>query len=111
MLVPIGMMGLVFWGPVLQLRSNTKSHKHMSEEGNYEFGASGFRIERPSLTVAFSWSAVVKVVELKSQFLLFTTPTCFHVVPKRFLTPQSEPDFRELMGTCLAQAGLKIERV
>lgn len=91
------LMAFVILQPKLAVRSQMRSHRHMQEEGTYEFGSEGFRISRPSLEVAVPWNAVHSVVELSGEFLLFSNSSCFHAVPKRFIPADAENSWREVI--------------
>ncbi len=43
------------------------------------------------------WKNFVRCTEGKSQFLLYTSPACFNIVPKRSLTPEQMSELRELL--------------
>lgn len=94
--------------PKFVVRSQMRSHRHMQEEGAYEFGSEGLRISRPSLDVTVPWKALHSVVELRSEFLFFSNATCFHVVPKRFIPAESLEPFRSFVNARLAEFGKRI---
>lgn len=102
---PLVILGWLLGGASIQARSQFKNHKHIGEPGVYEFDTEGFRISRPSLEVKSPWSAVARVVECKEHYLVYTSPNCFHVVPRRFLP--DEQRWRDLVATGL---GRPVER-
>jgi hypothetical protein len=45
-----------------------------------------------------AWRNIIRYLEVKNQFLLYTSPACFNIVPKRALAPEQLPEFRSLLG-------------
>ncbi|MBY0507361.1 MAG: YcxB family protein [Bryobacteraceae bacterium] len=96
LIVPILFLFWLLGGASIQARSQFKHHQHLSELGTYEFDTAGFQISRPSLELKLPWSAVLRIVEFKDQYLIYSSPNCFHVVPRRFLA--DEQKWRELVS-------------
>jgi hypothetical protein len=46
-----------------------------------------------------SWKSYLRSVESKECFLLYTSPGCFNIVPKRVLQPAQVDELRELLRT------------
>lgn len=44
-----------------------------------------------------AWKNYVRALEGKTQFLLYTSPACFNIIPKRVLTPEGLLEFRALL--------------
>jgi len=44
------------------------------------------------------WQAFIRCVEGKNQFLLYSSPACFHIIPKRAFTSDQLAEFRELLA-------------
>lgn len=44
-----------------------------------------------------SWKAYVRFVESKDSFLLYTSPACFNIIPKRVLQPEQVTELRQLL--------------
>jgi YcxB-like protein len=44
-----------------------------------------------------SWQAYLRYVEAKECFLLYTSPACFSIIPKRVLQPAELDDLRQLL--------------
>ena len=43
------------------------------------------------------WKNYIRSVEGENQFLLYTSPACFNILPKRTLTPEQLTELRELL--------------
>jgi hypothetical protein len=58
------------------------------------------------------WTNFIRFLESKTLFLLYTSPACFNIVPKRALAPQETDSFRgllkEKMGATMATHGKRI---
>lgn len=106
LMVPVAMLGWLLGGSSIQARSQFRQNRHLGEPGTYEFDSSGVRISRPSLEIKLPWSALVRIVECKDQYLLYTTPKCFLIVPRRFFP--DEERWREVVA---AGFGRAIERI
>jgi YcxB-like protein len=50
------------------------------------------------------WKNYIRVLESKRQFLFYTSPYYFHIVPKRPMTPQQVSDFRAMVERYLADS-------
>jgi hypothetical protein len=44
------------------------------------------------------WKNFIRFVECKTEFLLYTSPACFNMVPKRVLTPDQISELRDLFA-------------
>lgn len=44
-----------------------------------------------------SWKAYLRFVESKDNFLLYSSPACFNIVPKRVLQPEQVNELRQLL--------------
>jgi len=44
-----------------------------------------------------AWKNYVRSLEAKKQFLLYTSPACFNIIPKRVLTPEGLLELRSLL--------------
>jgi hypothetical protein len=44
-----------------------------------------------------AWKNYVRALEGKNTFLLYTSPVCFNIIPKRFLTPEGLLELRALL--------------
>ena len=43
------------------------------------------------------WRMFIRWLECKNQFLLYTSPACFNILPKRAFVPQQLSEFRALL--------------
>jgi len=50
------------------------------------------------------WKNFIRILESKNLFLLYTSPACFNIVPKRALTPEETTEFRDLFERHLSAA-------
>ena len=48
------------------------------------------------------WRVFMRWVESKDQFLLYSSPKCFNMLPKRALTPEQLAEFRVLLKAKIA---------
>lgn len=44
------------------------------------------------------WKNFIRRLECKTEFLLYTSPACFNMVPKRALTPEQQSEFTALLA-------------
>jgi hypothetical protein len=54
------------------------------------------------------WQHFTRVLESKKQFLFYSSPVVFNVLPKRVLTVDQMADIRKLLATYLPQEKLKL---
>ena len=59
--------------------------------------ADGLHVAWTGGSANMNWSNLVRYIEAKNQFLLYTSPACFNIIPKRALTPEQLSDFRSLL--------------
>jgi hypothetical protein len=75
---------------------------------SYRFLDSGIHIETCVSKTELSWAGIRRVSELRSAFLVFTTPNIASMLPKRcFETAQSVADLRELFRTHVSRTKLR----
>lgn len=96
--------GYLFLSPALSVKKQWKAAAHLSQEGIYDFDDHQFSIKRPSLQVSMTWTDIHSVVEMKEQFAIFTTKTCFFSIPKRFFAADELPQFRAFLEDTLSKS-------
>ncbi len=64
-----------------------------------EFNEDGVTTDAGIASSQVSWKAYLRYVESKDTFLLYTSPACFIIVPKRVLQPDQVTELRGLIQT------------
>lgn len=97
----------VFVLPLLAARRGSKDE--MIKRGvNYQFSEAGVRIETSISKSDFSWAAIRRVREFRSEFLVFTSPRTAFSLPKRcFESTQGVATLRELFRTFVETSNLR----
>lgn len=65
--------------------------------------AEGVHLSWNGGSAKMEWNNLVRYLESKDQFLLYTSPACFNIVPKRALTPGQISEFRLLLVEHISQ--------
>ena len=101
---------LVFGTPLLGAR-RLVNDRRLSQGVYYEFSEAGIHIETPVAKSDLLWSAIARVRELRSDYLIFTSPNLAYALPKRcFANSQDVMALRELFRTHVANSKLLPER-
>jgi hypothetical protein len=50
------------------------------------------------------WKNYIRFVESENQFLLYTSPACFNIIPKRALEAEQQSELRALLGQHISAA-------
>ncbi len=53
------------------------------------------------------WKNLIRFLESKNHFLLYSSPVCFDIVPKSALAPEQLADFRSLLAQHISGGGRK----
>jgi hypothetical protein len=64
---------------------------------NLQISESSLHLETPKSDATLLFTALVRYVEGKTTFSLYTTPRIFITVPKRAFTPEQLAEFRQLL--------------
>jgi hypothetical protein len=64
-----------------------------------EFSDDGVNTDAGIASSQLSWKALLRYVESSDTFLLYTSPGCFAIVPKRVLQPEQVNELRRLLQT------------
>ena len=90
--------GLPRWFARQQFQKQPKAH------GTRELVADtdGMHLAWNGGSANMSWTNLVRYIETKDQFLVYTSPTCFNIVPKRALSPEQLSDFGSLLREHIA---------
>ena len=95
-----------FWswigtGKIYQLSARNQFAKNpaLREPRRVEFSDGGVNTDAGIASSQVSWKAYVRYVESTDTFLVYTSPACFVIVPKRVLQPEQENELRRLFQT------------
>ena len=93
-----------FWtwvgmGGSYQLSARTQFTRSpaLREPRRVEFSDDGVKTDAGMASSQASWKAYLRYVESKDTFLLYTSPACFVIVPKRVLQPEQVDELRRLL--------------
>jgi hypothetical protein len=105
-------ISIVFISPIkliLTFYKNYNKDAQLKKPYNFRFYKNSYVIEHESGINRVSWSDLVKIDELKSAFLLYTTKQIAHIIPKRAFAQEDNKEklFRELIGDKLKKHGKK----
>ena len=99
-----------FWtwigsGQIYQLSARSQFAKSpaLRDPRRVEFNEDGVTTDAGIASSQVSWKAYLRYVESKDTFLLYTSPACFVIVPKRVLQPEQVTELRELIQTHLGK--------
>jgi YcxB-like protein len=91
-------------GPRWALSSAYRRDKRLHDPFVASFSDDGVKISGSTGTSTHPWSTFTKVVETKSQFLLFQGPACFNIFPKQYFGSGEAQAFRDLVGNKVSGA-------
>jgi hypothetical protein len=57
------------------------------------------------------WQNFIRILEGKNQFLFYTSPACFNILPKRALAPEQLVQFRQIIAQSLPSDSRKVAGV
>lgn len=86
-------------GKTFQLSARNQFAKNPALRGprRVEFNDDGVNTDAGIASSQVSWKAYLRYVESKDTFLLYTSPACFVIVPKRVLQPEQVNELRGLL--------------
>jgi hypothetical protein len=84
---------------LLSARSQFKKSPVLREPRRIEFSDDGVKTDSGIASSQVSWKAILRYVESSDTFLLYTSPACFAIVPKRVLQPEQVIELRQLFQT------------
>jgi YcxB-like protein len=101
-LVPFLLGALWTWigtGQTYQLSARSQFAKNpmLREPRTIELNEDGVNTDAGIASSQMSWQAYLRYVESKDTFLLYTSPACFVIIPKRILQPEQMSELRQLM--------------
>ena len=105
------MAGLTAWlfrraTTMAQGRQHRGAHWDERKKVFLECTEAHFRIKDGLAESHLAWDMVLYVREVDASFYVFTTPECFHVIPKRVLpTPEALTTLRQLLTGRVAEGG------
>lgn len=70
----------------------------LREPRRMEFSENGIKTDAGLASSEVSWKAFIRYVESKDSFLLYTSPACFNIIPKRALQPGQVDALRRLLN-------------
>jgi hypothetical protein len=96
LLPPLLIGGFWIWfgmGGTYRLSAKTQFAKNpvLREPRRVEFSPEGVKTDAGIASSQQSWKAYLRYVESRDTFLLYTSPGCFNIVPKRVLSAASLP--------------------
>jgi hypothetical protein len=84
---------------LLSARSQFAKNPVLREPRRVEFSDEGVKTDAGIASSQVSWKAFLRYVESADTFLLYTSPACFVVFPKRVLQPEQVDELRRLFQT------------
>jgi hypothetical protein len=84
---------------LLSARSQFAKSPALRELRRIEFTDEGVKTDSGIASSQLSWKALLRYVESSDTFLLYTSPGCFAIVPKRVLQPEQVNELRRLFQT------------
>jgi hypothetical protein len=81
---------------LLSARSQFAKNPALREPRRIEFTDKGVKTDSGIASSQLSWKALLRYVESSDTFLLYTSPGCFAIVPKRVLQPEQVNELRRL---------------
>jgi hypothetical protein len=84
---------------LLSARSQFAKSPALREPRRIEFNDEGVKTDSGIASSHVSWKAFLRYVESSDTFLLYTSPACFAIVPKRVLQPEQVNELRRLSQT------------
>jgi hypothetical protein len=83
----------------LSARNQFAKSPALREPRRIEFNDEGVKTDAGIASSQASWKAFLRYVESTDTFLLYTSPTCFAIVPKGVLQPEQVNELRRLLQT------------
>jgi hypothetical protein len=84
---------------LLSARSQFAKSPALHEPRRIEFNDDGVKTDSGIASSQVSWKAILRYAESSDTFLLYTSPACFSIVPKRVLQPEQVNELRRLFQT------------
>jgi hypothetical protein len=84
---------------LLSARSQFAKNPVLREPRRIEFNDDGVKTDSGIASSQAEWKAYLRYVESKDTFLIYTSPACFVIVPKRVLQPEQVNELRQLFQT------------
>lgn len=81
---------------LLSARSQFAKSPALREPRRIEFNDDGVKTDSGIASSQAEWKAYLRYVESKDTFLIYTSPACFAIVPKRVLQPEQVDELRRL---------------
>lgn len=83
----------------LSARNQFAKSPALREPRRIEFNDEGVKTDGGIASSQVSWKALLRYVKSRDTFLLYTSPACFAIVPKRVLQPEQVNELRRLFQT------------
>lgn len=94
---------MIFWaillwiGPWLSARKQYQQQPSAKGVRTMDAEAAGVHWTWQGGETFIKWPMFVRWLETKTQFMVYTSPVAFHMVPKRVLSPEQTDEFRSLL--------------
>ncbi|HEX3103218.1 MAG TPA: YcxB family protein [Terriglobales bacterium] len=88
---------------LLSARSQFAKSPALREPRRVEISDDGVKTDSGIASSQVSWKGILRYVESSDTFLLYTSPACFAIVPKRVLQPEQVTELRELLPNHIAR--------
>jgi len=83
---------------MVSARNQFAKNPALREPRRLEIDDAGIKTDAGIASSQTSWKAYLRFVESKDAFLLYTSPACFNIIPKRVLQPQQVDELREVLN-------------
>ncbi len=93
---------LYFW-PKLAARTQFRKQPAVQGMRTVSIGASGIQSNWNDGSANVEWKNYVRLVESPTEFLLYTSPGCFGILPKRAFSVEQANEFRALAAANIPQ--------
>lgn len=87
-------MGGFYW---LSAKRQFTRNPALRQPRRVEIGEDGVKTDAGVASSQMSWKAYLRFIESKDTFLLYTSPACFVIIPKRVLQPSQVDELREIL--------------
>jgi hypothetical protein len=84
---------------MLSAKSQFAKNPVLREPRRVEFSDAGVKTDAGIASSQVGWKAFLRFVESSETFLLYTSPACFVIVPKRVLQTEQVSELRRLLQT------------
>jgi len=99
LIVFVAVWSFIIWGaPWLSARNQFRKQPSAQGPRSVSLDAAGIHWKWNGGSADIEWKNFVRFQETRSQFLLYSSPVCFNVVPKRALDPNQMDIFRTLVA-------------